>query len=187
MVKALFLDRDDTLNYDPGHLGDSENVILYPYVVDSIKIIREILGYKTIVISNQAGIARGLITHNQVKEVNNKINQFLIDAGTRIDDFFYCPYHPEFSPLEKCNCRKPSPLMIIKAQKKHNIDLSKSFLVGDRIQDIQAGKNSNVKTIFLKHSLKKMNESELLECENNCDYFAEDFRDVVKILMDKVS
>jgi len=182
MNKAIFLDRDDTLNYDSGHLGDPNLVKLYPYVPEVLFELREILGYKLIVISNQAGITKGLILEEDVIAVNNKINELLAENKTRIDDFFYCPYHPDFDSPEKAKCRKPSPLMIHNAIKKYNIDKAKSYLIGDRITDIQAGNNVPVKTIFVEHSIYKMPSQEIEECRIKANYTANNFNSALEII-----
>lgn len=106
---AVFLDRDNTINYDPGYLGDPDKVRLMEGVARGIKRLRDEYGFKIIVISNQSGIARKLITEEDVRSVNNRVNKLLRDEGAEIDAFYYCPYHPDFSPPEKCGCRKPSP------------------------------------------------------------------------------
>ena len=103
--KAVFLDRDGTLNVDPGYLGEPEKVELYPGVGKGIAALKE-NGYRIIVISNQSGITRGLITEEQVRAVNEKINSILREENnTSIDAFYYCPYHPDFDDAEKTKCR----------------------------------------------------------------------------------
>lgn len=147
---AVFLDRDGTLNEDPGYLGDPSSVVLFPGTGSALSILKKKLHAKLIVISNQSGIARGLITHNDVDRVNNKINQLLAADNVEIDAFYYCPYHPDFNSEEECKCRKPSPELIHKAAEEHNIDLSKSYFVGDSISDIECGINACVKTLLVK-------------------------------------
>ncbi len=150
MSKAVFLDRDGTLNEDPGYIGNPNSVKLFPGVPDALKILSKDLNYKLIVVSNQSGIARGILTHRDVKLVNDKINSLLENFGVRIDKFFYCPSHPDFNSEEECKCRKPSPKMIFDAEEEFQVDLSKSFLIGDAKTDIECGKNAGVKTILVK-------------------------------------
>lgn len=148
--RAVFLDRDGTLNEDPGYLGDSKKLILYPLTGEALAILKNDLGFKLIVVSNQSGVARGLITTEQVENVNNRINEILNSSEVQIDAFYYCPYHPDFNNDSDSKCRKPSPLMINTAAEKYNIDLKQSYLIGDSVSDIEAGINAGVKTILVK-------------------------------------
>ena len=150
MNPALFLDRDGTINYDPGYIKSPDQIKLLPGVSEGIARIKQEIGFKVIVISNQSGIARGFLTHEDVDSVNNRINEILSD-NSRIDAFYYCPFHPEFSNKEQCNCRKPSPKMVFDASKDHEIDLSKSYFLGDRGSDILCGIKAGIKTIFLEN------------------------------------
>lgn len=180
--RAVFLDRDGTINYDPGYLGDPDKVKIYPNVINAVKTLRNRYGFKIIVISNQAGIARGLITHHDVCAVNERINNYFIQNKTKIDAFYYCPYHPEFDIHEKCKCRKPSPEMIINASKDNNIDLKNSFMIGDMETDILAGINAGVKTILIKYNLSK---SEILNLDTKADYITNDIYEAVNFINNK--
>ena len=98
--KAVFLDRDGTLNFDPGYLGNPKNLKLFP---DSGNVLAELKNkhhFKLIVISNQSGIARGIITEEEVISVNNELNKKLLEFNVQIDAFYYCPFHPDFSSKE---------------------------------------------------------------------------------------
>lgn len=148
--RAVFLDRDGTLNEDPGYLGDPELVKLYPGTAKALSFLREKLDIKYIVISNQSGISRGLITVEMVEAVNQKINSLLKEENVSIDAFYYCPYHPDFSTEEECECRKPSAKMILNAADDLDIDLSKSYIIGDNQTDIECGFNAGIKTVLVK-------------------------------------
>ena len=147
---AIFLDRDGTLNEDPGYLGDPDKVRLFAGTGESLAFLKNKLGFKLIVISNQSGIARGLITKEMVESVNARINNLLDDFGVEIDAFYYCPSHPEFNSEEESKCRKPSPDMVHKAAEDFKIDLSRSYFVGDSVADIECGINAGLKTILVK-------------------------------------
>ncbi len=148
--RAIFLDRDGTLNEDPGYLGDPEKVKLYPDVGESLAHLKNNMGFNLIVVSNQSGVSRGLITKEQVDLVNNKINDILSEFEVSIDKFYYCTFHPDFSDTEESNCRKPSPEMLLKASKEFNIDLSKSYIIGDSTVDIEVGIELDLKSILVK-------------------------------------
>ena len=148
--RAVFLDRDGTINDDPGYLGNPEIVKLLPGAGAALAKLKNELNFKLIVVSNQSGIARGLITEEDVNAVNNKINELLKPFNTGIDKFYYCPFHPEFSTEEECKCRKPSPDMVLKAIVDFSIDPDVSYLIGDSLSDIQCGITAGVKTILVK-------------------------------------
>jgi len=91
-----------------------------------------------------------LISESQVKDVNKRISDLLTENNVNIDAFYYCPAHPEFSTAEECECRKPSSRMIMDAAKEFNIDLEKSYIIGDSLVDIESGMNAGIKTILVK-------------------------------------
>ncbi len=174
-VRAVFLDRDDTINYDPGYLGDSNQVRLYPGVGEGLAKLKNVLGFRIIVISNQSGVTRGIITEEQVRSVNEKINDLLSKYGTKVDDFFYCPYHPDFDSPELAECRKPSPKMIFDAAKKHNIDLTNSYFIGDQPTDVECGNRAGVKTILIKNKIGQNEINNLQSPNKRPNFVAVDF------------
>ena len=147
---AVFLDRDGTINEDPGYLGEPSNVKLFSGTAKALADLKLKLNCKLIVISNQSGIARGLITKQMVELVNDKINELLLAEHTSIDAFYYCPYHPDYNSAEECECRKPSPKLVFDAVKEHQIDITKSYFVGDTAADIICGFNAGLKTILVE-------------------------------------
>lgn len=187
---AVFLDRDGTINFDPGYLGNPDEVRLLDGVAESISYLKDEFHFLIIVISNQSGIARGLITEEEVKSVNERINILLAEHNTGIDAFYYCPYHPDFSPVDKSICRKPSPKMIFDAAKDWSIDLNFSYMVGDTKSDVECGINAGVKTILVKNnyndeeiiSLKKQGKCPNFVASNikeACRFIAEDYRRII--------
>jgi len=163
---AVFLDRDGTLNEDPGYLGNPDKVKLFPNTGEALSIIKNKLKFKLIVISNQSGIARGLLSEENVNAVNRRLNELLEDYNVKIDAFYFCPFHPDFNSEEECSCRKPSPEMVLKAAEDLDVDLSKSFFIGDAVSDIECGINAGLKTILVKtgygnesfYTLQKLNK-----------------------------
>lgn len=148
--KAVFLDRDGTLNFDPGYLSNPKDLKLFSDTGVVLAALKNNYLFKLIVISNQSGIARNLITEEQVISVNAELNKKLLEFNVQIDAFYYCPFHPDFSSEEDCVCRKPSPKMIFDSAKDFNIDLSKSYFIGDSASDIQAGLAAQLKTVLVK-------------------------------------
>ena len=186
---AVFLDRDGTLNEDPGYLGDPAKVKLYPDVGEALARLKNVMGFKLIVVSNQSGISRGLITKDDVELVNEQVNKLLSDDNVSIDGFYYCSYHPDYSSAEECKCRKPSPEMVIKAARKFNVDLSKSYIIGDSNVDVECGMNLNLKTILVKTGqgreslsiLQKRNKLPTFVANNfldACNFIQNDFNGV---------
>jgi D,D-heptose 1,7-bisphosphate phosphatase len=167
---AVFLDRDGTINHDPGYLGDPDKVELLEGVGEALQLLKNKLNFKLIVVSNQSGITRGLITEDDVKAVNKKINELLLPFNVQIDDFYYCPYHPHFNTNEEADCRKPSPKMIFNSAEKHKINISTSYMVGDSFSDIECGLNAGLKTILVLTGYGKEHIS-LLHNENKIPNF----------------
>lgn len=183
---AVFLDRDGTINEDPGYLGNPEEVKLFPGTGSALALLKNSLNFKLIVISNQSGIARGIISEKDVDAVNSKINELLKPDNVSIDAFYYCPHHPDFSSTEETECRKPSPLLIYKASKDFNIDLNSSYFIGDTPADILCGINAGLKTVLVKTGygmdsisiLQKQNIFPSFVAENisdACNFIFEDF------------
>ena len=157
--KAVFLDRDGTVNVYKGFLKNIEDFKLIEGVADAIKKINN-SGYLCILITNQPVIARGEVTYEQLEQIHNKLETLLGLQGAYIDSIYYCPHHPdrgyagEIPDLKiDCNCRKPKPGMLLKAAKDFNIDLTKSFMVGDSENDIKAGKLAGCKTVLVDAKL----------------------------------
>jgi D,D-heptose 1,7-bisphosphate phosphatase len=166
---AVFLDRDGTLNEDPGYLSDPEKVVLFPDTGSALALLKT-YGFLLIVISNQSGIARGLISRKEVDAVNDRINSMLSEYKVKIDAFYYCPAHPDYSSEEECGCRKPSPKLLFEAANEFNIDLKKSYFIGDSVSDIQCGKNAGIKTILVRTGNGEESFS-ILQKENNFPTF----------------
>ncbi|OLA55526.1 MAG: D,D-heptose 1,7-bisphosphate phosphatase [Roseburia intestinalis] len=149
--KALFLDRDGTINKYVGFLTDINEFELLDGVADAIQMINE-SGYLAIVVTNQPVIARGEVSVGELQEIHNKMETLLGQSGAYIDDIFYCPHHPHKGyegerPEYKieCECRKPKPGMLFAAAEKYNIDLRESWMIGDGENDIEAGRNAGCK------------------------------------------
>ncbi|MFX0180701.1 MAG: D-glycero-beta-D-manno-heptose 1,7-bisphosphate 7-phosphatase [Candidatus Hodarchaeota archaeon] len=144
--KAIFLDRDGVINEEVNYLSNIDDFMLIEGSIEALKILKD-LGYFLIVITNQAGIARGYFTEETLQEIHNKMVQILKQNDIELDDIFYCPHHPDFTG--PCNCRKPSPGMILQAKDKYNIDLRESFMVGDTLIDIETGLAAKCRTVLL--------------------------------------
>lgn len=156
--KAVFLDRDGTINKYVGFLRNTDDFELIDGVAEAIKKINA-SGYLAIVVTNQPVIARGEVTVPQLQEIHNKMETLLGLEGAYVDAIYYCPHHPhkgyegEIPELKiDCDCRKPKPGMLLKAARDFNIDLSQSYMIGDGENDVKAGIAAGCKTVLLSSS-----------------------------------
>lgn len=173
--KAVFLDRDGTLNKYVGFLRDIDDFELLPGVAEAVGLINA-SGYLAIVVTNQPVIARGEVTVPQLQEIHNKMETLLGAEGAYLDAIYYCPHHPhkgyegEVPELKiDCDCRKPKPGMLLKAAEEYNIDLSQSWMIGDGENDIKAGKAAGCRTALIGTDDYRQNETSqtLLDAVNS--------------------
>ena len=176
MKKAIFLDRDGTINVEKDYIYKSEDLVFEEGSIEALKTFKN-LGYILIVVSNQSGIARGYFTEADLNIFNNNMNEILKKNGVEITEFYCCPHHPDGIGKYKkvCECRKPNNKMIEDAIEKYNIDRAKSYMIGDKISDIGAGLKSNLKTVLVKtgyglKDMEKIDKNETLICENLKDF-----------------
>lgn len=154
MKKAVFLDRDGTLIQDINYLHDVKDVELLEGAADALKIIKK-MGFLLIVVSNQSGVARGIMTYEEVVNVNDEINHILQREGVRIDDFFFCPHYKKGNIAEysvDCECRKPKTGMAMEAKNKYGLDLSRCYMIGDKKSDMEFGRGFGAKKVILMNS-----------------------------------
>jgi D-glycero-D-manno-heptose 1,7-bisphosphate phosphatase len=139
MNAAIFLDRDGTINEEMGYINHPDRFIVFPFVPEAIRTFNA-LNFKVVIISNQSGVARGYFSEKLLKTIHQKLRKDLATKNAKIDAIYYCPHHPT-EGIEKyridCTCRKPKPGMVLKAVEDLGIDLSKSYMIGDRFRDIQ--------------------------------------------------
>ena len=146
MIKpAVFIDRDDTLIYNVPYLSDPEKVVLTPGAGETLELLAK-AGFLIIVITNQSGIGRGYFNVEQLNAVHDKLRLLLSSFKVVLDGLYYCPH----APNQECNCRKPKTGMLEQACHDHNIDLTRSIMVGDSQQDIQMGRNFGLRTVQLR-------------------------------------
>ena len=131
---GVFLDRDGTLIEDPGYLADPEAVRLLPGAAEAVARLNR-GGRPVVVVTNQSGIARGLLTEAQYLATEARLDALLAEHGARVAAHYFCPHHPEFTG--PCDCRKPAPLLFRRAAERLGLDLAASWWVGDRMRDVQ--------------------------------------------------
>ena len=142
--KAVFLDRDGTLNEDPGYLDHRDKLQLLDGVGDALQRLKR-AGYRLVVVSNQSGVGRGLIDPAELPEIHRRLDELLGRWGVKIDNYSLCLHRPE----DHCACRKPKPLLLIEGAKRVNADLANSYMVGDKQADLEAGKSAGTKGSLL--------------------------------------
>ena len=151
-IKCAFLDRDGVINQDKGYISKISDFKIYPGVGKAISLLNK-KNYLVIIITNQSGIGRGLIKIKELENLHNHLKKKIKKDGAKIDDIFYCPFHPEFGKgkyKKKSNDRKPGDGMIKKAVKKWKINTKNSFMIGDKISDKQAAKKAKIKFFYKK-------------------------------------
>jgi D-glycero-D-manno-heptose 1,7-bisphosphate phosphatase len=148
---AIFLDKDGTLIHDHPYNVDPAKIEFLPGVAKSLSLLTS-LGFKLIVVSNQSGVAHGKFPESAVQAVRDRLEDLFIAADAFLDGFYYCPHHPQGSMqayARQCVCRKPLPGLLLQAASDHGIDLSSSWMIGDILDDVEAGARARCRTIFL--------------------------------------
>jgi len=178
--RAVFLDRDGVICEDVHYMKDPSQFKLLPKVGDAIRLLNE-KNWKVIVVTNQSGIARGYLTLEDLQRIHQKMITELHKLGAFLDAIYFCPHHPTVGlrPYRKeCNCRKPKPGMLFQAAKDFNINLKRSFMIGDKTIDIQAGKEAGCLTILISsHQNKPLNGPKP-------DFIATNLFEASKIILD---
>jgi len=180
--RAVFLDRDNTLIYDPGYIHEPEKVRLLTGVPEGLKLLKD-AGFLLVVVSNQSGIGRGYFGEKDFWAVNERLQELLKPFGVQIDAFYFCPHRPD----ENCSCRKPKTGMIEKAAEDLGIDVSESVVIGDKDSDVELAFNCGCKVgvkvgkfpfeDFLKAAYFVVNLYSYLDegCKTFCFKFKEHF------------
>lgn len=175
--KVVFLDRDGTVIEEKDFIKSPEEIEFIPGSIEGIRTLRK-LGYKIIVISNQSGIGRGILTENMVKEVNDSFIQQLRERGAPIVALYFCPHHPD----DDCDCRKPNTGMIHRAVVEHKLDLEKAVIIGDKLSDIELGKRVGAKSILVLTGYGRKEREKLEDATVKPDFIADDLLGAVNWL-----
>lgn len=183
---AVFLDRDGTISEEVGYIRDPDQFQLMPKSAEAVKLMNE-RGLKVIVITNQAGVAKGYFPEDMVSRVHKKMEKTLSNQGAFLDGVYYCPHHPEGvveTYRKTCECRKPASGLLKKASEEHAIDLSRSYMVGDKVADVECAHGMGVKGILVltgygKDELKKIKAAKI----RGPEYVADDILDAVSWIM----
>ena len=165
MKKAYFIDRDGTLNEEVSYLCEPDKTGIIPRCAEAIRAIHQ-AGYLAVIVTNQAGIARGMYSEKEMMSVHARIQKLLLVQGSdcTVDAFYFCPHHEKFTG--ECPCRKPHPGMLLQAAEAFDIDVENSVMVGDRMSDLYAGRNAGCRFSVLVKSGYGGNHAETAEQEN---------------------
>ena len=179
--KAIFFDRDDTLIEDPGYINHPDQVKLLDGVADALAELKN-MEYKLIVVSNQSGVARGIVTEKILDQIHDRLKNLLAEKGAFLDAIYYCPHHPDGvvkKYRKESDLRKPNPGMLLAAAKEIDIDFSRSWMIGNSGHDIEAGKRAGCKTILID---SPSHETRLEPGQTAPDHRAINMKEVVNIL-----
>jgi D-glycero-D-manno-heptose 1,7-bisphosphate phosphatase len=183
---AIFVDRDGTLNEDIGYVSTPDELVLYPWAAEAVRLINT-TGFLTIVITNQSGIARGLYTEETLEAIHSSMIEQLARKGARVDGVYYCPHHPGIgaAPYRKaCDCRKPQTGMLDRAAIDHNINLPRSFVIGDKASDIKLAENAGARAalVLTGYGQETLAHPDRWPCAP--EIVAEDLLEAVKRILD---
>jgi D-glycero-D-manno-heptose 1,7-bisphosphate phosphatase len=179
--RAVFIDKDGTLIDDVPYNVDPRSMRFTSGAEFCLPVLHE-AGYALVIVSNQSGVARGFFNESALVPVRERLNRMFADAGAHLLDFYYCPHHPEGTIPEytlNCSCRKPQPGLLLKAALDHGIDLASSWVIGDILNDVEAGHRAGCRSILLNNG----NETEwLLSKERVPDFLADDLAEAALII-----
>jgi D-glycero-D-manno-heptose 1,7-bisphosphate phosphatase len=150
--RGVFLDRDGTLIEEAGYLDRLARIRVFPYTIDAVRLLNR-AGLAVIVVSNQSGVARGFFDDGFVQQTHTHLAKMFANGGATIDAFYYCPHHPEGTVAKyqrACDCRKPQSGLLERAARDHGIDLRRSFVVGDRTNDVDAGRAVHAQSVLVR-------------------------------------
>jgi D-glycero-D-manno-heptose 1,7-bisphosphate phosphatase len=160
MRPAVFLDRDGTLLEEAGYLDRLERLVFFPFAIDAIRLLNR-AGYAIVVVTNQSGVGRGMYAEDFVIRAHQVVDERVRVGGGQIDGYYYCPHHPT-AEIEKyrldCDCRKPGPGMLRQAAADLDLDLSRSFAIGDKWTDVQAGRAAGASGILVRTGYGRSSE-----------------------------
>jgi D-glycero-D-manno-heptose 1,7-bisphosphate phosphatase len=178
--RAVFLDRDGTIIHDMKYRYEPEGVQLMLHAVEGLRRLQS-AGYRLIIVTNQSAVARGLATEADVRTIHNRLDVLLRDRGIEVSGYYYCPHHPEGDVPEyavSCDCRKPRPGMLLEAARQADIDLRRSWMLGDIWSDIAAGQAAGCSTVLIPY-LPNARE----ECLEPPTFVAGDLLEAAKLIL----
>lgn len=189
MDKVVFLDRDGTINQEVEYLHRPSDLVILPGVTEGLRRLKE-KGFKLVVVTNQAGVARGYYGEEDVIALHQYLNRLLMEEGAGIDSFFYCPHHPEHGIGEykkKCHCRKPETGMFEMAENYFQIDKAHSYMIGDKLIDTAAGRRYGVCPVLVGTGYGKELYDSITgeQRKESFDYYAATMKEAADYILDR--
>jgi len=177
---VVYLDRDGTLNFDPGYLNQPEQLRLLPGAGQAVARLNR-AGFKAVVLSNQSGLARGLITQDQLEAIHQRLRELLAEDGARLDGIFVCPHHPD----EGCACRKPAPGLVHHAQRELGVSPDNTIVIGDKATDVELARNVGALAVFVRSgNVPEEEQARMAERGLAPDYVARDLTGAVRWILE---
>ena len=185
--RAVFIDRDGTLSEEVGYINHVSRFMLLPHSAEAIRSLND-AGVPAVLVTNQAGVARGYFPEERIAEVHARMKELLGKDGARLDGVFYCPHHPtsgEPPYCMKCDCRKPAPGLVMKAAEELGLDAGNSYIVGDKFSDVQLARNLGCKGVLVLTGYGRGQwEYDREKYGIEPDYVAENLLDAVKWILE---
>lgn len=173
MKKAVFLDRDGTINIDVGYLGEPEGLVFIRGAKEGVRLLKK-KGFLVFIVTNQSGVGRGYFSLESLKSINEKMLHEFGKNRIHIDGIYYCPHHPR----ERCKCRKPQPKIVKDIAKRFKINLERSYFIGDKLIDVQTGKNAGCRTVLINADTSCLIEEE--DDWSPPDFVAKDLKEAAR-------
>jgi D-glycero-D-manno-heptose 1,7-bisphosphate phosphatase len=186
MNKAVFIDRDGTISEEVGYINHPARFRVFPYSGAAIKLLND-SGWLAVVVTNQAGVARGYFTEDMIHTVHHRLALNLEEQDAKLDSIYYCAHHPSVGEppyRHDCDCRKPKPGLILRAASELEIDLKQSWMIGDRYSDIELARNSGVNSAFVLSGYGRGEwEHQRADWKHQPDLVAEDLLEAVQMIV----
>jgi D-glycero-D-manno-heptose 1,7-bisphosphate phosphatase len=184
--RAVFMDRDGTISEEVGYVNHPSRYRVFAYSTEAVKLLNE-AGWLAILVTNQAGVARGYFTEDVITAVHDRLTAELEREGARLDAIYYCAHHPTVGEAPyrfDCDCRKPKPGLIERAARDFEIDLAQSWMIGDRYSDIELARNAHVRSAFVLSGYGRGEwEYQRPTWKHEPDLVAEDLLEAVKVIV----
>lgn len=188
MKRAVFIDRDGTISEEVGYINHPSRFRVFPYAAAAIKLLND-ADWLAVVLTNQAGVARGYFTEDMIRTVHDRLELDLKKEGARLDAIYYCAHHPSVGepPYRcDCDCRKPKPGLILRAAQELDIDLRQSWMIGDRYSDIELARNAGVNSAFVLSGYGRGEwEHQRAGWKHEPDLVAENLLEAVRLIIDQ--
>jgi len=188
--RAVFIDRDGTISEEVGYINHPDRFRLFSYSASAIKMLND-NGWLAIVVTNQAGVARGYFSENLITEVHQRMTQDLEQQNARLDAIFYCAHHPTVGEppyRAECNCRKPKPGLVHRAATELDVDLEQSWMIGDRYSDIELAHNAGLRSAFVLSGYGRGEwEHQRMNWKHQPDLVAENLLEAVEAIVSNAS